>query len=226
MSDHRSYGQFCALARALDRVGDRWTLLVVRELLFGDRTVADLRRALPNVSPNLLQSRLQSLIGDGLVVRNEAPGRSRFVRYHLTDAGAELVPVVFELMRWGARFMGAGPGDDHIEAQWAVLIVKTRLDGVRASTDEVGAVHLDVDGHRATVVADGSRLSVTLGRHGHADATVRCSMWDVVGLIMGSRDLTPFEIGGDDRLAREILGAMVGERADDPLVGSWSPMVR
>ncbi|MDH4353359.1 MAG: helix-turn-helix transcriptional regulator, partial [Actinomycetota bacterium] len=97
MTRGKTYGQFCGLARALDHVGDRWTLLIVRELLLGPRTFAALQASLDGISPNLLVDRLRSLASDGIVRRNGAPARSKAVEYRLTDDGAALEPAVLAL---------------------------------------------------------------------------------------------------------------------------------
>jgi DNA-binding HxlR family transcriptional regulator len=101
----KSYDQFCGLAQALDHVGDRWTMLIVRELLIGPRRFTDLEAALPGVATNLLAARLRSLEADGLAVRDpsEMPGSPR--RYRLTPDGEGLRPAVMELIRWGGRWM-------------------------------------------------------------------------------------------------------------------------
>jgi DNA-binding HxlR family transcriptional regulator len=96
------YGQFCPVAKAMELLDERWTLLVVRELLMGSRHFNDLRRGVPRMSPALLSKRLQTLIRAGVVERREHGGR---VTYVLTDAGEELRPVVEALGQWGVRWM-------------------------------------------------------------------------------------------------------------------------
>lgn len=103
---HRSYQQAeCGIAAALEVIGDRWTLLIVRELMKGRRRFSELQNALPGLAPNLLSSRLKLLTESGVATRvayREIPPR---VEYYLTDAGAELRPVLLELLRWGSRFV-------------------------------------------------------------------------------------------------------------------------
>jgi DNA-binding HxlR family transcriptional regulator len=96
------YGQFCPVAKAMELLDERWTLLVVRELLMGSRHFNDLRRGVPRMSPALLSKRLRTLMQAGVVERRDHGGR---VAYVLTDAGAELRPVVEALGRWGARWI-------------------------------------------------------------------------------------------------------------------------
>jgi DNA-binding HxlR family transcriptional regulator len=97
-----SYGHFCLGARTLDRLGDRWSLLIVRDLLTGPRRFSDLRRLLTNVTPKLLTVRLRQLEADGIVTRDQQPGR-REVWYELTEKGYDLAPVLEALLAWGLK---------------------------------------------------------------------------------------------------------------------------
>lgn len=190
MSDRKSYAQFCGLARSLDHVGDRWTLLVVRELLLGDRTFRELEEALAGVSPSLLAKRLAEMGDDGLVERNDAPQRSRRVRYALTEAGRSLEPVIVGLIRWGTRWMLAGPGDDHVDPRWAPLALKALLDDAPSVR---GRIHLHVDGTGVTVYAPAGRRKVIAGHHGRADATVSASL---PALLAVAADAVPLAASG------------------------------
>lgn len=106
-----AYGQFCPVAKAMELLDERWTLLVVRELLMGSRHFNDLRRGVPRMSPALLSKRLRALAMAGVVERRHHGGR---VAYALTDAGEELRPVVEALGRWGTRWM-AELGDEDLD---------------------------------------------------------------------------------------------------------------
>src|SRR5436305_3979365 len=108
----RSYGQYCALARALDVVGERWTALLLRELATGPRRYADLQEALPGVGTSLLAQRLKELEADGVVVKRFlSPPAARWV-YDLTDDGWELAEALVPLARWGLKRMGARHEDE------------------------------------------------------------------------------------------------------------------
>src|SRR5712692_9066748 len=109
----RSYGQFCGLAKSLDVIGDRWTLLVVRELLIrGPSRYTDLRDGLPGIATNLLAERLRDLEEAGIVVRDDAPPPIAATLYRVTPRGEALQPVLRELGRWSAALVGeAKPGD-------------------------------------------------------------------------------------------------------------------
>jgi DNA-binding HxlR family transcriptional regulator len=97
-----SYGHFCLAARTLERVGDRWSLLIVRDLLLGPRRFSDLRRLLTTVTPKWLTIRLRQLEADGIVERHAQPGR-REVWYELTEKGRDLAPVLEALVGWGLK---------------------------------------------------------------------------------------------------------------------------
>src|ERR687889_2824463 len=98
----RSYGDRCGIARALDVVGERWALLVVRELLLGPKRFTDLRAGLPNVGPDVLAQRLRELEAAGVVRRAKLPPPAASKVYELTPRGAELEPVILALGRWGS----------------------------------------------------------------------------------------------------------------------------
>lgn len=206
MAERKSYGQFCGLARSLDRVGDRWTLLIVREVLLGDRTFRDLQTALSGISPSLLTQRLAKLAADGLVVRNEAPKRSKSVEYRLTDAGRSLEPVIIELIRWGSRWMLDGPGDDQIDPRWAPLALRALLEG---QPSRRGRVHLDVDGVEVTVAGSARGRRVTPGHEGGAEATVAAPLPVVLAIAAGAMTLqsSGAELSGDAVVASELLSA-------------------
>ncbi|MDN5725245.1 MAG: helix-turn-helix transcriptional regulator [Propionibacteriales bacterium] len=102
----RSYGQFCGLARALDLIGDRWSMLIIRDLFSGPLRFGDLRAGLPGIPTNILTNRLHHLIDGGVVTRDADPGTGRaVVRYRLTDHGAELTGPLSALGLWGASTM-------------------------------------------------------------------------------------------------------------------------
>ncbi len=127
MSDH-SYHQYCGAARALDVVGDRWTLLIVRELLFGPRRFTDLIDGLPGISRNLLSERLRTLEADGVVVRGELPPPAARHVYELTAEGRELVDAMIPLVAWGARRLGKRGPEESFRSHWAALAMVTFAD--------------------------------------------------------------------------------------------------
>jgi DNA-binding HxlR family transcriptional regulator len=108
----RTYGQYCGLARALELVGERWTLLVIRDLLVGPKRFTDLRRGLPRIPTNLLSARLKELEQAGIVQRRLLPRPTASIVYELTEYGKTLDGIVLQLGRWGARSLGeAAPAE-------------------------------------------------------------------------------------------------------------------
>lgn len=126
----RSYDQFCATARALDSVGDRWTLLIVRELLAGPRRYTDLHADLPGVSTDVLASRLKDMEQGGLAVRRRLPPPAAAAVYELTERGRGLLPVLTALAAWGAPALGERRPTDAVRAHWFALPLLRALDGL------------------------------------------------------------------------------------------------
>lgn len=119
-----TYGQFCPVAKAMELLDERWTLLVVRELLVGSRHFNDLRRGVPRMSPALLSKRLRTLTNAGVVVRRQDGGR---IAYELTEAGTELFDVVEMLGRWGVRWMPE-LGDADLDPQLLLWDIHRNID--------------------------------------------------------------------------------------------------
>ncbi|WP_431036504.1 winged helix-turn-helix transcriptional regulator [Streptomyces sp. P6-2-1] len=117
----RSYDQYCAVSRALDAVGDRWSLLVVRELLAGPRRYTDLLADLPGVSTDMLATRLRDMERDGLATRRKLPAPSAASVYELTDRGRALLPVLTALAAWGAPDLTSRRPTDAVRAHWLAL---------------------------------------------------------------------------------------------------------
>ncbi|MGC0313335.1 DNA-binding HxlR family transcriptional regulator [Kitasatospora acidiphila] len=114
----RSYDQYCAIARALDAVGERWSLLIVRELLGGPRRYTDLHADLPGVSTDILAARLKQLEAEGLVVRRRLERPANATVYELTERGAALHPVLAALGDWGLPALGEQRPTDAVRGHW------------------------------------------------------------------------------------------------------------
>jgi DNA-binding HxlR family transcriptional regulator len=124
----RSYGQYCSIAKALDVVGDRWTLLIIRELLIrGACRYTDLRNGLPGIATNLLSDRIRELESAGLIWREDAPPPIATTLFHLTEAGAELLPVLDAIGRWGTRYMIEPADGDEFRGHWFTFPVSFYL---------------------------------------------------------------------------------------------------
>jgi DNA-binding HxlR family transcriptional regulator len=128
MPTRRNYDQYCAIARALEVVGDRWTLLVVRELLTGPKRHTDLRAGLPGIATNVLGDRLQLLQQAGLVRRAILPPPAASAVYELTDRGRQLKPVLLALAGWGLPLLGSPRDQDAYRLGWLVLALEERFD--------------------------------------------------------------------------------------------------
>ncbi|MFJ9038175.1 winged helix-turn-helix transcriptional regulator [Streptomyces sp. NPDC102406] len=137
----RSYDQYCAAARALDAVGDRWTLLIVRELLAGPRRYTDLHADLPGVSTDMLATRLKDMERDGLATRRRLPAPASAYVYELTARGRRLLPVLQALGEWGAAELGERRPTDAVRAHWLALPVLRELAGL----GETGVVEVRLD---------------------------------------------------------------------------------
>jgi DNA-binding HxlR family transcriptional regulator len=131
MAGQRSYGDSCGIARALDLVGERWALLVVRELLLGPKRFTDLRAGLRNLSADVLAQRLRQLEAAGVVRRRTLPPPAGSRVYELTDWGRELEPVLLSLGRWGSR-AALPPDSGPLGADALVLALQTQFDPARA----------------------------------------------------------------------------------------------
>lgn len=206
----RTYDDGCAAAHALDLVGERWALLVVRELLLGPKRFADLRAGLPHTSPDVLSRRLRELEGAGVVRRRKLPPPAASRVYELTDWGMELEPVIIRLGRWGAR-SPRKPRDAALGVDSLVLSFRTMFDP-RAAHD-LGAsyeLRLGEDVFRAEV-ADG-RFQIERGYADRPDATVETDPATLTALVYGDRELAEalrsgdVEIEGDRRAVERFLG--------------------
>jgi len=157
MSRRRSYDQYCSAARALDLVGDRWTLLIVRELLAGPRRYTDLHADLPGVSTDVLASRLKDMERDGLGTRRRLPPPGAAYVYELTQRGRELLPVLQALSMWGQGELGERRPTDALRAHWFALPLLRSLEGeglVEVRLEE-GDFHLYVGAEDGPLYGDG-----------------------------------------------------------------------
>jgi DNA-binding HxlR family transcriptional regulator len=204
----RTYGERCAAARALDLVGERWALLVVRELLLGPKRFTDLRAGLPNAKPSVLSQRLREFEEGGVVRRRKlGPPTGTWV-YELTDFGRELEPVVIALGRWGRRLPmqpGAAHGIDSL-----VLALKWRFDPHAARGLE-GTYQLHLDEDRFGIeIADG-RIETERGEVDEPDAIIETDPKTLEAVIFDGADLEKelrsghMRVDGDQRLAARFL---------------------
>jgi DNA-binding HxlR family transcriptional regulator len=167
----RTYGDRCGIARALDLVGERWALLVVRELLLGPKRFTDLRAGLPQIGPDVLSQRLRELEGSGVLRRRKLPPPAGSQVYELTEWGLDLEPVVLGLGRWGSRAPLAEGDDAVFGADSAMLALKTMFDPA-AADGLTASYELRLGESRFSLrVADG-RLEIARGEAERPDAVI------------------------------------------------------
>mgnify|MGYP001813814361 CR=1 FL=1 len=121
------YGQFCPVAKAAELIGERWTLLILRELVLGTHRFSDFQRALSRISPSLLTKRLKELEKAGIVIKKSRQGR-RGYEYFLTPAGRQLSPVIEHLATWGMRWARGQLTDDELDVDFLMWELQRRLD--------------------------------------------------------------------------------------------------
>lgn len=136
MTRLRSYGQYCGVARALELVGERWALLIVRDLILGPKRFTDLRLGLPRIPTNVLTTRLKELEESGVVQRRALPRPAASVVYELTDYGKQLEDIVLRLGAWGVQSMGEPKPEDILTADGAVLALRTAVHPELLASDE------------------------------------------------------------------------------------------
>jgi len=216
----RSYDQFCATARSLDAVGDRWTLLIVRELLAGPRRYTDLHADLPGVSTDVLASRLKDMEQNGLAVRRRLPPPAAASVYELTERGRGLLPVLTALAEWGAPALAERRPTDAVRAHWFALPLLRALDG----TTHAGVVEVHLDEGEFHVRAGAGcgaggpeepQLGAAVygdGPAARADARIALDVEACLALIRGESTLAEAvgagraEVSGDGPLAVELRG--------------------
>jgi DNA-binding HxlR family transcriptional regulator len=189
----RSYDEYCAIAKSLDLVGDRWTLLVVRELaLRGPSRYTDLRNGLPGVATNLLADRLRDLEAAGLVVREEAPPPVATTLFRLTPRGEGLRPVLDELMRWGLPLMVEQRPEDTVRSHWLAGALELML-GDRRPDGDPATLELRVGDEPIVVEARDGETKVSLGAASDPDAALTGPEKPVLGLLLGLLQLDQAE---------------------------------
>jgi DNA-binding HxlR family transcriptional regulator len=219
----RTYCDACAAAHALDLVGERWALLVVRELLLGPKRFTDLRAGLPNASPNVLAQRLRELERAGIVRRRKLPPPAASRVYELTEWGEELEAVIISLGRWGAR-SPSRPRDAELGVDSLILSFRTMFDprhahGLRASYE----LRFGEERFYA-VVADG-RLEIERGSAQEPDATIETDVGTLAALVYEGSSLEEalrsgeIKIEGEREAVERFLGLFSLPEPAAPAVG-------
>ncbi|MCI0635980.1 MAG: winged helix-turn-helix transcriptional regulator [Actinobacteria bacterium] len=203
----KTYREFCTVARALDVIGERWALLVVRELVLGPRRYTDLLEGLPGIGTNVLAARLRELEAAGVVERRRLPPPAPATVYELTERGRALGPVLVELARWGLRDLDEPRDDDAVESRWFVLglAATIRPDASLAGT----AYELHIGDEVYGLTADDGGFNASHGAPPQPTATLTMEPGMLFALAMGyitpDAVATKGHIGGDEDAAHRLL---------------------
>jgi len=212
MASMRSYGQYCALAKALDVIGDRWTLLIVRELLIrGACRYTDLRDGLPGIATNLLVERLRELEEAGVIGREEAPPPVATALFRLTERGEALEIVLRELGRWGAPLLANAPKTDAFRGHWLALPAGEWLRD-HAPEQPAILIELRAGDQSAVVEAAEGTVRIRAGGTAHPDAVISGTPQLLLGLLAGKIDLAQARHAG------------VSYKGDPAVLGRVRPM--
>jgi len=203
----RSYGQFCGLARALDAVGDRWSLLIVRELLLGPMRYGELAASLGGIATNLLADRLRSLEACGVIERRV--GETSGVVYALTPWGSQLREPIEGLIRWSTPLMVTGPGGDPMQPRWLAVALPALLHGRTAKRPiELG---IETAGLFMTLRIDKDGPHLTIDPEVRPDTILEAEPEAVLGLAAGALNIDDAEsmatVHGDPRVLTAVLGS-------------------
>jgi DNA-binding HxlR family transcriptional regulator len=209
MSAHRSYGDGCSSAHALDLIGERWALLIVRDLLFGPKRFTDLHAGLANGSPNVLTQRLRELEAAGVVRRRRLPPPASANVYELTPWGAELEPVLMGLQRWGAA-SPTFPHDVPVGCDAAMLALKNAFEPATAEDVRITAeVRFALGTFRLTV--ENGTIDIARGPADHPDLILETDPATLEELAFAGLTVADAErsgalkVTGDPALAGRLL---------------------
>lgn len=202
-SKKRTYEDACGAARALDVIGERWALLVARELMMGPRRFTDIRAALPGISANVLTQRLTELESFGVVRRTKLPPPASASVYELTEWGMELEPVMKVIGKWGARspYMDAALP---LSVNSMILSLRTMHDP-KAAPDLTGDILLRVGGQDFHAKVRKKAFEVNPGAPAHPDAAIEAEPAALAGVIYGGQPLQSIKISGDMELLRRFV---------------------
>ncbi len=206
------YDQWSPDARALDLVGDKWTLLIVRDLASGPRRFVELQRVLPGISTEQLRSRLNRMVADGMLTRQryrEVPPR---VEYELTERASDLMPILGELAHWGYEWAWSAPRASEEVDIGAIFRLAPGL--LRGSAEGQASVELTVEDGREgepaiyTLTASGGKVSIAEGPETDADAHVTGTTDAWIRAFSPEGDFGGLQITGDERLATRLLDGL------------------
>jgi DNA-binding HxlR family transcriptional regulator len=212
----KRYGQACTIARALDVVGERWSLLLVRELALGPRRHRDLATGLPGIPSNVLAARLKDLQAAGVITRHTLPAPTDVTVYELTDAGRALQPALKELLYWGLRY-GPEPSEDDVsQPGWALLAAASRPSAL----SDGQTCELRVGPESFYLSSDAGKLTVRRGPAPASDAVVTMPADTLFSLLAGqtsARDAVRYStVDGDTEIASRALDPLFASALAEP----------
>ncbi len=206
----REYGQFCGLARAAEVLGQRWTLLILRDLLVQPRRYSDLVAGLPGIPTNLLATRLRELEGDGLVTRELQPAQKSSVVYRVTPRTEELAPVLDELGRWGAAAMREPRAGEVVTKASLVAGLRAAAAGGHLQPQSRDAVYVVKSGEAVAhaIVRDAS-VTVDAGEHPDPDLVIVAGpgFRDLLAGVLQPGGADTLTLSGDTTLLAEFSAA-------------------
>jgi DNA-binding HxlR family transcriptional regulator len=184
----RKFDQYCPMAHALSLVGERWALLIVRELLHGPKRYTDLAHGLPGIGTNILAARLRDLEGCGVVRKRKLPPPAASTVYELTEYGSELREAMYAIARWGARTLGPPKEGDELYPEWGMNALPALFNAAEArGLTETYVLKVGGDVFTAQIV-DGS-LEASVGAVEHPDLVVEVDMDTFFALATGAVEL-------------------------------------
>jgi DNA-binding HxlR family transcriptional regulator len=198
----KPYDQYCPVAHALDLVGERWSLLLVRELQHGPLRYSDLHERLSRCSTNVLATRLKELEAGGVITRRRLPPPAASTVYELTETGESLAPVIAALARWGLRTLGPPPEDMERPPGWLEKALRTTV----AAYAQDARIGFEIGGEQATIALG----TVTPGLSDGAEAVVTGTPTDLYALLVEG-DTGAAVISGD----AEVVARLVQTLAPD-----------
>jgi DNA-binding HxlR family transcriptional regulator len=192
---NRKFDQYCPMAHALSLIGERWSLLIVRDLLHGPKRYTDLAQCLPGIGTNILAARLRDLEAAGVVQKRRLPPPAASTVYELTQYGRELREPLYALARWGARTLGPPKSGDELYPEWGIngLPALFNAEQARGLTE---TYVLDVDGDVFTAQIINGSLAVSMGAAEGADLVVEVDMDTFFALATGELELREAVAGG------------------------------
>jgi DNA-binding HxlR family transcriptional regulator len=202
MTGKRGYGQFCGLAAGLDIVGERWTLLIIRELMVGPVRFTELVENLPGIGPNLLAERLRMLTEHGVIAHGPVAGDGRGKLYQLTELGQELRGPLVGLAKWGMGFLDDGDSSGVVRAEWSFLAVQAMI--VEDQIPDVAEVYeFRVGDHVFAIEVRGGAVTFHRGPVPLPDLTITSDPDTFVRIA--ARMITPFDalVTGDIKIVGE-----------------------